>query len=91
MATASPQPVATERAVVRREEVVADSVIRTIEINKDAKANVAGSLRDSDQTVQDTRLRDSEPQLAAGEPSRICWSSLPQFKWMAPPATPKSS
>src|SRR4029077_5727154 len=35
-----------------------------VEINKSAKANVAESLRDSDQTVQDTRLRDSEPQLA---------------------------
>ena len=38
-----------------------------VEINKDAKAIVAESLRDSDQTVQDTRLRDSEPQLPAGD------------------------
>ena len=37
-----------------------------VEISKDAK-HVAESLRDSDQTVQDTRLRDSEPQMPAGD------------------------
>lgn len=38
-----------------------------VEISKDAKATAVASLRDAAPSIEDTRLRDSEPQLAAGD------------------------
>src|SRR4051812_8636322 len=56
---------------VRLYDVKKSSLVRSfvpVEITKDAKATVVASGRDATPGIEDTRLRDSEPALAATDP-----------------------